>query len=159
MSRKIPLTQGLFALVDDVDYERVSKFKWYAHVNKRSTYAHRNEYREGAHKTVCLHRFVAGLEHGDPQLVDHRDTNGLNNTRSNLRVCMDTHNSKNQRKRVNNTSGFKGVCFKKSMGKWCARISVNYLRVHLGYFDTVELAYDAYKTAAIKHHGEFARVS
>jgi hypothetical protein len=110
-----------------------------------------------------MHREVMGLMHGDPLQVDHRDrVNTLDNRRKNLRV---THkrNQQNQGKSVANTSGFKGVSLRRATTKnrersdtWQAQIGVEGKVIHLGYFQTRELAASTYDAAALKYHGEFA---
>lgn len=93
------------------------------------------------------------------EVVDHIDGNGLNNAWSNLRSCRQQQNNGNH-KRLNkhNTSGFRGVTWKRDKRKWKAFINRDDRQYHLGYFDTAEAAYEAYKAAAIEHFGEFARV-
>jgi hypothetical protein len=90
--------------------------------------------------------------------IDHKDGNGLNNQRSNLRVTLHGKNSMNRRCNKNNSTGFKGVRFSKFHGKFQAQIQFCGTKKHLGYFFTPEEAHAAYKTAAIRFHGEFARL-
>jgi hypothetical protein len=154
--KEIPLTRGLVALVDDADFEYLSQFKWYA---DRKGYALRSAPHpdgSGRNKSIQMHRDLLGLKHDDPVLVDHEDLNKANNQRYNLRIANKSQNQHNQGIRKNNTSGFKGVTWNKSFGRWHARIRVNTTRKHLGYFDTPEEAHAAYQKAAIDLHGEFA---
>jgi len=89
--------------------------------------------------------------------TDHINGNGLDNRRSNLRVCTRAQNALNTGAYSNNKSGFKGVSLDyKYKVKWRADIQVNGKQIFLGYFDTKELAYQAYVEACTKHHKEFA---
>jgi len=104
------------------------------------------------------HRLAWLFVHGDfPILdIDHIDRNRDNNAIENLRVATTSLNCANSRHRRNNTSGFKGVEWRKAKQKWHAGIMVDGRRLHLGTFDTPEAAHAAYMAAAVKHFGEFA---
>lgn len=88
--------------------------------------------------------------------VDHKDVDLKNNRGENLRSATRSQNNRNQRKRSNNASGFKGVFLHKGRG-YRALIMAAGKRHHLGYFPTPELAGAAYAQAAERLHGEFAR--
>ena len=92
-------------------------------------------------------------------LVDHRNNNGLDNRRDNLRLATSSQNNCNSRKRKNTTSQFRGVCFCKAKGKWDANINLAGKRIWLGSFDSEIEAGKAYDEAAKKCHGEFARLN
>lgn len=153
---EILLTRGKVALVDDEDYEWLNQYKWSANYIGGKFYAVRSGPRPQK-ETIYLHRVVMGTPKGMD--VDHINGDGLDNRRSNLRLSTHTENLQNQRKRPNNTSGFKGVSWKKQDGKWRARITVNGKAVALGHFDDLEEAALAYDKAAIEHFGEFARLN
>lgn len=102
-----------------------------------------------------MHRFILDLKKEDPD-VDHKDGNGLNNQRSNLRTATRAQNARNRRIRTDNTSGFKGVTWRKDLGKWNAFIEIKTKRIHLGYFTDPMEAACAYDMAAVKYFGEFA---
>jgi len=111
----------------------------------------------GHHVHASLHRMILGVT--DPTiLVDHRDGDGLNCKRSNLRETNHAGNSQNASRRADNTSGYRGVTFNKLSGKWQASIQREKVKKHLGLFPTAELAHEAYATAARELHGEFAKV-
>lgn len=153
---EIKLTQGKVAFIDDADLETVSISKWCAHNKGRKTFYAIGSSKaiDGKCKTIKMHRLILGIT--DPSVyVDHIDGNGLNNTRANLRVSSREENQRNRPRNKNNKSGFKGVYACKRSGKWIAKIMVDLKPVHLGRFDTPELAHDAYKAAAIKLHGNF----
>jgi hypothetical protein len=157
--KKIELTQGKAALVDDEDFQRViDAGPWHAYLNRGHWYAQRSLPRvNGVQITQSLHRFIVGLGHGDPKKVDHKDrVNTLDNRRENLRVATSAQNSQNVGKTKTNTSGFKGVSWHKQTEKWQAGIKVNYKRIHLGYFTSPAAAAIARDEAALLHHKEYA---
>lgn len=147
--RWIPLTRGLFALVDSDDYELVSQFSWSSTPGRKTSYA--VGWVNG--RVVKMHRLILGFpdEH-----VDHRDGNGLNNTRHNLRKATVSQNHANTPPPKTNTTGLKGVGYDKSRDCWYAQITVRNRHIHLGRFDTSQDAARAYREAAKKHFGEFA---
>jgi hypothetical protein len=160
---EIPLTQGQTALVDDEDAELVLAFKWCAawRESSKTYYAVRGLSPAisgtGGYVQVYMHRSLVGLESGDRRMVDHRDRNGLNNTRQNLRVCTRSRNVANS---IGNPSRrlsrFKGVSRSDNGQGWCAQIIVNRKRIRLGTFPTEEAAALAYDAAAVEHFGQFA---
>lgn len=154
MTREIPLTSGLVALVDDADYEAVTAAgPWHADHNAHLIYAARSSRRpDGTAVTQRLHTFLVSAAY-----VDHRDSNGLNNQRSNLRSATASQNLANSRIRRDNTSGYKGVYLNKRVQRWVAQITVNGKTRGLGYFATAEEAAARYDIAAIEAWGEFAR--
>lgn len=151
--REIPLTKGFVALVDDSDYSRVASVKWRAFVCKSGiVYAVRTATRGGKRRQLSMHRVVVDApEEFD---VDHKDWNGLNNQRSNLRLCSHRQNMANARRRPGR-SGFRGVQPIPS-GRWRAVISEFDRLRHIGVFDSAEAAARAYDDAAINCYGEFA---
>lgn len=158
--KQIPLSQGKFALVDDEDYEFLMQWKWYTYWSWNTFYVARNSSIKGGKKKCFLkiHRVILNVS--DSNLyVDHIDGNGLNNQKSNLRVCTNSENSRNRGAQANNKSGFKGVCWYAKGSKWHAQITVNKNNVHIGYFDIKEDAAHAYNEAAKKYHGEFAKMN
>jgi hypothetical protein len=159
--KEVQLTQGYIALVDDSDYELVIQSTWYALVAKRkdgsirAVYATRSVRTDSGFKTEYLHRFIAGVTDSKTD-VDHEDHDGLNCQRFNLRVSTRTQNLQNQRLRPDNTSGFKGVSWRRHCKKYRAAIVVNGEVRFLGYFDEPEPAARAYDDAAIAAFGKYA---
>lgn len=152
--KQIPLTQGLVALVDEEDYDRVmAAGKWYARRGGSTFYAQRRA-PQGGDRKIRLHSFLTGWP-----LVDHINLDGLDNRRANLRQASHAENMWNRRRLSNNTSGFKGVRWHKVHGKWEARIRTDGRRRHLGSWSTAEEAAHAYDAAARELHGEFARLN
>lgn len=150
--KRIPLTQGLFALVDDTDYEALAEHAWYAAKHRQTYYAQRTDYSGGVKRTIKMHRLLVGAEIGDQ--VDHQDGNGLNNQRGNIRFCSSQQNAMNRR--LNN----KGVRLRSdrpnSTKPWLARIMVDRKPKFLGCFETKALAEQAYQDASRQYFGEFA---
>jgi hypothetical protein len=156
--KKIRSTNGYEILVDDEDWEELSRTTWAVAENDRNKYALRNSphpTKKGKQYVVRMHRLLAGLPYGDGRKVDHINGNTLDNRRSNLRVCTNAENCRNCRKPERNTSGFKGVSLVRP-DRWTAQIRVNSKKIHLGTFLTPEAAYEAYCKAALELHGEFS---
>lgn len=150
MSREIPLTRGKVAFVDDEVYEAISSVKWQATQNGKKWYAVRWDKR----KRVYMHRVILGYT-GNGR-VDHRDGDGLNNTRGNLRVCTHTQNLHNSGPTKTNKSGYKGVSWSKKRKKWIAQIMSERKHHLIGVFDDPVDAAHAYDAMAILLHGKFA---
>jgi hypothetical protein len=152
--KEIRLSQNKTAIVDDSDYERINRWKWSAHSNKGKWYAVRFVGTWPLQECIRMHRTILDAPAG--VLIDHRDGDGLNNTRSNLRLCNTIQNAQNRNKQINNTSGYKGVSWAKWANSYRAQIWDNTKKIHLGYFKNAEDAARAYDVAAQKYHGEFA---
>lgn len=148
----LPLTQGQFAEVDDLDYEYLSRMKWHTVRHKNTFYAKKWFGR----KQIYLHRLILGINNPSI-LVDHKDFNGLNCQRSNLRRATSSQNSSNRRGR--GTSKFLGVCWDNSNKKWKASIRIDKKSKHLGLFINQEHAALAYNKMATRIYREFANLN
>lgn len=151
--RLIPLTRGKFAVVDAEDYPELSKFIWFAAESRRTCYAVRWQDRE----SVKMHREI--IKAPADLVVDHKDHDGLNNCRSNLRLATRTQNCQNARVWSKKTSKYKGVVWHKRKEKWAVRIAANKKTHRLGYFESEIEAAKAYDEAAKRIHGEFAALN
>jgi hypothetical protein len=148
--KEIELTQGFKTTVDDEDYERLNKRKWHLQREKCGLlYAVSSD-------RVLMHRLI--LNPPGHFEIDHRDGNGLNNYRSNLRRCTHRQNICN-RKVQKHSSLFKGVIWCPRLGKWRAEIRVWGKKIHLGLFTSETEASESYNKAAKSYQGEFARTN
>lgn len=149
--KTIPLTQGKHAMVDDEDFDRINSMgKWQAHFLNGSWYACISKQRDGRREHFLMHRVILGLKPGE--VKDHRDRDGLNNQKHNLRPCNHSQNRCNRGMSVNNTSGFIGLSLNKRNGKWKVFVKHRYY----GIFDTKIEAARKYNEIASQLFGEFA---
>lgn len=156
--KEILLTQGKIAIVDDEEYFRLSIFKWFAHKQTKAAtyYAERNiTISPGKRKLLAMHTFIITPPPG--YQVDHKDGDGLNNQKSNLRLCFCSQNQANSKMRIDCSSGVKGVHYDHRKRRWIARIQVNKNRINLGTFLNIEEAAEMYEKAARQYFGQFAR--
>lgn len=146
----LPLSGGMFALVDNADFEEVSKFVWSAIGKEGYYYAAR---KPKDRPLVFLHRWL--LDAGESTTVDHINHNTLDDRRNNLRTASRNEQMQNRSKNRNNKSGFKGV-YQSREGRWKAQIGTAGKRVYLGTFQTAQDAAAAYDAAARRFFGEFS---
>ncbi len=152
----VPLTLGLSAIIDAEDIELCSQYTWHAAKRRGRFYAATNVRKPDGTKTIAfMHRLL--LAPRDGMLTDHRDGDGLNNRRGNLREATNSQNQMNHPPRKGTRSGLKGVSFHNPMRKWRARISVQKKEIVLGYFETKADAHAAYRAGSAKYHGDFGR--
>lgn len=151
----IPLTRGRKARIDAVDCERVGALNWRVKIDKDGrAYACAHKPGSGKRgKGIPMHRFILDAEPGE--IVDHRDGDGLNNKRNNLRKCSNAENIRNSRPHKGRP--VKGVT--RYGDHYRAQIMVNYKKFNLGKFLSLEAARKAYDAAARLHFGEFARTN
>ncbi|MFH1882746.1 MAG: HNH endonuclease [Planctomycetota bacterium] len=148
--RLIPLTQGKFAIVDAEDYDRPAQHKWCAVKGRDTFYAQRGS--NG--RVVSMHREIMRAPKG--VVCDHKNHNGLDNRKSNLRLCTSAQNQYNKKAKKGCSSRYKGVVRRGAYKRWRARIGFNRKRIHLGDFADEKQAAMAYDDKAAELFGEFA---
>lgn len=128
--------KGLYALVDNKDYDFLMQWKWYPHFTRGKIYAIRNIKHKEPTSPSQMHRLLLNLKVNEFMQGDHKDGNGLNNQRHNIRKCTFQNNMKNMKPRKNKYgSKYVGVSWQKRIKKWMARITFNSKRIFLGYFE------------------------
>jgi hypothetical protein len=155
---EIKLTQNQKTIIDKEDWNKIKKINWHSAYDP-TTKCFRVQgdiKKKNKWKTVHLARIIMNVNNSLLE-IDHINNNPLDNTKNNLRVCFGKDNKKNKRISKNNTSGFKGV--NKFGNKYICRIGIDGKRIFLGYFENKELAAKRYNIAAIKYHGEFAKLN
>ena len=160
--KRIPLTQGKFALVDDEDFDRLNKYKWFAQKGPYTYYASRSYNIKGLYDItkyplayrrlrIMMARQIMCLCADDPCVPDHKDHNGLNNQRYNLRTCTVSQNCMNKKGKAGSSSPFKGVSRTPSGG-----FRVMCGGKYVGFFESETVAAQTYDDYAIFKFGEFA---
>jgi len=149
-AKLIPLTQGKFAIVDPEDFDELCQYKWTAAKSPNTFYAVRSV--QG--RQIRMHRLITSAPKG--LVVDHRNHNGLDNRKENLRLCTRPENARNQRPQTGRSSKYKGVCWHKNQKKWTARVYSNGVTYHLGSFNSEIQAAKAYDKKARELFGQFA---
>ncbi len=148
--KEIKLSRGKVALVDDIDFNTINKYNWNAAYRSGKYYAQRKE----GDKHIYMHRQIMGAT-DRKDIIDHKDGDGLNNQRTNIRRCTFSENQKN--KKPSGTSKYLGVNL--HGGRWRAGITYNGKCYHLGLFKNEVDAAKEYDKAAIINHGEFANIN
>lgn len=153
--KKIILTKNKSALVSNIDFPRINRHKWRAVLNHAlgTWYAVREGSRKLGRTTIYMHQFIRC----HTSRVDHKNGNGLDNRRINLRDATRSQNGANMKRPRHNTSGYKGVTWDKARACWVAQIKVLGRRHYLGGFRNRSLAHLAYCAAARNYFEEFAK--
>jgi hypothetical protein len=154
--KEIELTQGKVAIVDDEDYEYLNQWKWCAAKGNSTYYAIRTiHFKDKTKRNVKMHRCINGIA---GYQIDHINHNGLDNRKSNLRVCDNKTNKYNSLKKKPGTSKYKGVSVRKD-GRILAHIRVNKELIQLGRFKDEITAAKSYDSAALLYFKEFACIN
>lgn len=153
MIKTISLTQGQFALVDTEDFVWLNQWRWYARKTSCGIwYASRSD-NNGWPVQIQMHRQIMNAQKG--QIIDHRDGNGLNNCKTNLRFCTNSQNLQNSHSYNNGKLHYKGI-HKTDYNTWKARIRLNGKLINIGTFKYEIEAAQAYDKKAKELFGEFA---
>lgn len=155
----IPLTQGQYAIVDETDFEWLSRWKWHACWSSctGTYYADRGTSKTG---NIRMHREILGLPRGDNRQVDHREPgNTVDNRRKNIRIATRSQNQANIRVHKASASKLKGAHFNKRRDRWYSTITVSGKRIYLGSARSARVAHELYCSAARKYFGEFSRAA
>jgi hypothetical protein len=159
--RLVPLTQGMYAIVDESDYDRLMRHSWYArHDKKYGYYAVRNISMEGSKAgTEQMHVVISGVIQG--KQVDHENGCGIDNRRKNLRHANSSQNQANSAKTTPGESKYKGVWIARRKNKptWVACVRSRGLRYRSPCLPTEEDAARAYDRKALEVFGDFARLN
>lgn len=152
--KKIKLTKGKHALVDDEDFEALNKWSWQL---STTGYAVRRHHVSGSGENrirqhIAMHREIIGAPYNKD--VDHINHNPLDNRKFNLRLCDTSQNLYNSRLRVNKLTKFKGVSLMPP--KRNARYRVRFAKILIGYFFTEDEAAYVYDQISEQLAGEFA---
>lgn len=156
----IVTVKGFDFIVDEEDVALFDAHSWQVRDLINRQYLHRATYNPetGKCSTIIFHRLILGITDRNV-LVDHINGNTLDNRKVNLRPCNVSQNRINSKMNKNNTSGYRGVMWRKRAQKWEAVLMVSKKRLSLGLFTDPKKAYEARVLASVKHYGEFERAT
>lgn len=147
---------GNYAIVDDEDFERVNQYRWTA-VKHTYKNGHIKYYAYNEKNNIAMHRLIMNCTDKSKD-IDHKNHNGLDNTKSNLRICTRSQNSANSRDKNRPVNGYeyRGIQKKPNGSHWRAFITFQLKRIYIGTYYTAEEAAEAYDRKAIELFGDFA---
>ena len=145
--KEIKLTQGKITLIDDEDFVYLSQWTWRAIKGARIWYA------VTSLAATRMHRLIMNTP--DNLVVDHKDGDGLNNQKYNLRNCTQSQNIQNMQDR----GGYQGVDYVNRDARYRSAITYNGIQIYLGYFKNSRDAAKAYNIAALKYYGVEAKLN
>lgn len=150
----IKLTNSkLFAIIDEDDYLLIAAYDWWLRKDEFRNYVQTKIGRD----SICIHQLILPAKQGF--IIDHKDHNGLNNQRNNLRYATQEQNSFNRRMRLDNSSGYKGVSWAETSKKWRVQLQAGGTKRNGGLHNTKEEAALAYNKLAIRYFGEYATLN
>jgi hypothetical protein len=159
----IKLTRNKQALVDDEDFDKLSKYKWTACLKRKNpdklyelwvaVRGIKSDKTKTGRTNINMHQMIMGFP---AKQIDHINHNSLDNRQCNLRLVTPTENAANKRKQKNNKSGYRGVWFDKDLKKFRAAIRPHNKTIHLGCFLTKEEAATMWNQEALKYWGKYA---
>lgn len=150
--KRIPLTQGKFAMVDAKNFDWLNQWKWQTHKSGNTYYAVRCIGKQPNRHKLLMHREILNIPKG--MNTDHINHKGFDNRRCNIRACTQKQNCQNRQLRRGESSKYKGVSWHKKVKKWRAYISCP--QIHLGLFNNEIMAAKRYDEKAKELFGEFA---
>jgi hypothetical protein len=156
--RKISLTHNLYAIVDEADYEWLSKLPWQASKSHRGGHYYVTTHSPQHKGQIRMHRLILGILNTKWE-GDHHNSDSLDHRRSNLRICKRLENSRNRKRSSDNTSGYTGVHWNPKRRHWIATVNINKRVKQLGSFRTAIEAALVRDAAARAHYGEFAKLN
>lgn len=127
--------ENYIVLIDEEDYDRVSKYNWFINNQPNTKYCQANISINGKKKKLILHRFIMGLEHGNKLVVNHKDGNGLNNAKSNLEICDQKYNQQS----INTKKNFGTIYIRENRPKkYVARVYINKKKYQKSFYTRPE---------------------
>ena len=151
--KKIPITRGEVAIVDDENFKELSQYKWYL----MDGFAGRTVKENDKQTTIYMHRVVLDAPKG--LSVCHLNGNKLDNRRENLCLVKDSIRTDKKKKNASHSSQYRGVYWTKDKKIWTAEIEVNKKHLRLGYFEDEKEAAIAYDKAAYEYYGPLAQTN
>lgn len=142
--------KGFATVVDDEDYDELAKYRWHLLKSRQNWYVRRDEQIDKKSTCFLMHRVIMAAPLG--LQIDHRNRYGLDNRRSNLRLCTNAENNQNRGMTTRNTSGYTGVRWNEHAGKWESYIMKHDKKIHLGIFSDLEDAINARRIAKLELH-------
>lgn len=159
--KSIELSGGQIALIDDCDFDAISRYRWFSISGRHTSYAAtsiRGLGKRGG-TIIRMHRLIMGVCWQHRVGVDHKDGNGLNNQRHNLRICDTSTNLHGVMRGPRGTSQYRGVSWSKSAKRWEVRLSVRGKRIVIGYYESETEAASAYDAAKLHLIGPDCQLS